>query len=157
MKRNALTMALSSHLVKSGLRQVEHPTATEPNASKRVRKTISLSTGFRKHVISTFIEAGLSHEIRELIVDHSTQLDQHYFRPSQEEEFVEIVVNVLDREEGVDRDIALLIADGVYNRLKSSNIRECVRIARLARNDITQINLIVDMFARYATNNGPLR
>jgi hypothetical protein len=43
------------------------------------------------------------------------------------------VVNVLDREEGVDRDIALLIADGVYNRLKSSNIRECVRIARLAR------------------------
>jgi hypothetical protein len=74
MKCNALTMALSSHLVKSGLRQIEHPMATEPNASKRVRKTISLSTGFRKHVISTFIEAGLNHEIRELIVDHSTQV-----------------------------------------------------------------------------------
>jgi hypothetical protein len=43
-------------------------------------------------------------------------------RVCTEEEFVEIVVNVLDREEGVDRDIALLIADGVYNRLKSSNI-----------------------------------
>jgi hypothetical protein len=46
---------------------------------------------------------------------------------------------VLDREEGVDRDIALLIADAVYNRLKSSNIRECIRIARLARNDTTQV------------------
>ena len=45
-----------------------------------------------------------------------------HFKPYTEEEFVEIVVNVLDREEGVDRDIALLIADGVYNRLKSSNI-----------------------------------
>jgi hypothetical protein len=62
---------------------------------------------------------------------------------------VEIVVNVLDREEGVDRDIALLIADGVFNRLKSSNIRECVRIARLARNDSAQVNRIIDTFAKY--------
>jgi hypothetical protein len=55
----------------------------------------------------------------------------------------------LDREEGVDRDIALLIADGVYNRLKSSHIRECVRVARLAKNDPAQVNRIVDMFAKY--------
>jgi Holliday junction DNA helicase RuvB len=66
-----------------------------------------------------------------------------------EEEFVEIVVNVLDREEGVDRDIALLIADGVYNRLKSTNIRECVRIARLSVNDSAQVNRIIDTFAKY--------
>jgi hypothetical protein len=65
------------------LRQIEHP--TESNYCKRVRKTISLSNGFRKHVISTFIEAQLNHEIRELIVDHNTQLDQHYFRPSEDQ------------------------------------------------------------------------
>ena len=58
------------------------------------------------------------------------------------------MVNVLDREEGVDRDIALLIADGVYNRLMSSNIRVCVRTATLARNDSDQINRIVDTFAK---------
>jgi integrase len=84
MTTSALRMALSSHLVKSGLRQIEHPTATTPNSSKRVRKPISLSNGFRKYVISTFIQAGLNHEIRELICDHSTQLDQNYFRPTQE-------------------------------------------------------------------------
>jgi Holliday junction DNA helicase RuvB len=72
-----------------------------------------------------------------------------HFKPYTEEEFVEIVVNVLDREEGVDRDIALLIADGVYNKLKSSNIRECVRIARLAKNDSTQVNRIIDTFSKY--------
>jgi hypothetical protein len=49
----------------------------------------------------------------------------------------------------VDRDIALLIADGVYNRLKSSNIRECVRIARLAKSDSAQVNRIIDTFAKY--------
>ena len=58
-------------------------------------------------------------------------------------------MNILDIEEGVDRDIALLIADGVYKRLKSSNIRECVRIARLARNDSDQVNRIIDTFAKY--------
>jgi hypothetical protein len=42
-----------------------------------------------------------------------------HFKPHTEEEFVEIVVNVLDREGGVDRDMALLITDGVYNKLKS--------------------------------------
>jgi hypothetical protein len=45
--------------------------------------------------------------------------------------------------------IALLIADGVYNSLKSTNIRECVRIARLAKNDSTQVNRIIDTFAKY--------
>ncbi len=72
-----------------------------------------------------------------------------HFKPYTEEEFVDIVVDVLDREEGVDRDIALLIADGVYNQLKSSNIRECVRIARLAKNDSVQVNIIIDTFSKY--------
>src|SRR5919108_1067143 len=40
-----------------------------------------------------------------------TRFRDIYFKPYTEEEFVEIVVNILDREEGVDRDVALLIAD----------------------------------------------
>jgi Holliday junction DNA helicase RuvB len=82
-----------------------------------------------------------------------TRFTIFHFKPYTKEEFIEIVVNVLDKEEGVDRDIALLIADGVYNRLKSTNIRECVRIARLAKNDSTQVNRIIDTFAKYGTIN----
>ena len=73
------------------------------------------------------------------------------FKPYTEEEFVEIVANVLDREEGVERKVALIIADSVFNKLKSSNIRECVRIARLARNDPEQVNRIIDTFAKYGS------
>ena len=80
-----------------------------------------------------------------------TRFRDIHFKPYSEEEFTNIVVNVLDKEEGIDRDIALLIADGVYNRLKSSNIRECVRIARLARNDSAQVNKIIDTFGKYGT------
>src|SRR5919108_5935021 len=89
--------------------------------------------------------------IDKLLTPLLTRFRDIHFKPYTQEEFVEIVVNVLDREEGVDRDIALLIADGVYNRLRSSNIRECVRIARLARNDLTQVNRIIDTFAKYGS------
>jgi MoxR-like ATPase len=80
-----------------------------------------------------------------------TRFRDIHFKPYSEEEFTNIVVNVLDKEEGVDRDVALLIADGVYNRLKSSNIRECVRIARLAKNDSAQVNKIIYTFGKYGT------
>ena len=36
-----------------------------------------------------------------------TRFKDIHFKPYTEEEFVQIVVNVLNREEGVDRDIAL--------------------------------------------------
>jgi MoxR-like ATPase len=75
------------------------------------------------------------------------------FKPYTEQEFVEIAVNILDREEGVDKDIALIIADGVFNKLQSSNIRECVRIARLVKNDPAQVNRIIDTFAKYGKIN----
>jgi MoxR-like ATPase len=82
-----------------------------------------------------------------------TRFRDIHFKPYTEEEFVEIVVNILDREEGVDRDIALIIADSVFNRLKSSNIRECVRIARLAKNNPAQVNQIIETFAKYKMND----
>jgi Holliday junction DNA helicase RuvB len=78
-----------------------------------------------------------------------TRFRDIHFKPYTEEEFVEIVINVLDREEGVDRDVAIVIADSVFNRLKSSNIRECVRVARLAKNNPAEVNRIVNTFAKY--------
>ena len=83
MDTNSIRKILGSHLVKCGIRNVEHPTA--PKSTKRCRKAVALANGFRKFTISSFIRAGLRHEIRELLVDHSTQLDQNYFRPREEE------------------------------------------------------------------------
>jgi hypothetical protein len=44
-----------------------------------------MANGFRKYTIGAFIEAGLNHEIRELICDHATGLDSAYFRPSEKQ------------------------------------------------------------------------
>jgi hypothetical protein len=107
IKLSALRTALINQLVRSGLRQIEHTIA--PQSAKRIRKPISLSNGFRKHVISTFIQAGLNHEIRELIVDHSTHLDANYFRPTEDQ--------VL--EEYLKAELYLTIDDSM--RLKQEN------------------------------------
>jgi integrase len=83
MELNAIRHLLTVHLIRCGLRTREHPTA--PQSNGKIRKPFSLSKGFRKRCISLFIEAGLNHEIRELIVDHATQLDQNYFRPTEDQ------------------------------------------------------------------------
>ncbi len=123
MALDALRWILASHLVKCGLRDVEHPTATAPNSSKRVRKPISLSNGFRKHVISTFIEAGLNHEIRELIVDHATHLDSNYFRPTEDQVLQEYLkaepyLTISDRYRDKRKIEALTIDRSQYEELR---------------------------------------
>jgi hypothetical protein len=82
MKLEGLSSGLNYHMNKCGIRQVQHNTET---SAHRARKDVAFAQGFRKRVISTFIEAGLNHEIRELIVDHATHLDQNYFRPTEEQ------------------------------------------------------------------------
>jgi Holliday junction DNA helicase RuvB len=74
-----------------------------------------------------------------------------HFKPYTEEEFVNIAVEILDREEGLERDVATIIAEAVFNRLKSTNIRECIRIARLTRGDIdvSKLDKILETFAKY--------
>jgi len=80
-----------------------------------------------------------------------TRFRDIHFKPYTEEEFVNVAVEVLDREEAVDRDIATIIADAVFNKLKSTNIRECVRIARLIRgnNNLSKLDNIIETFTKY--------
>src|SRR6266516_1408418 len=81
-----------------------------------------------------------------------TRFRDIHFKPYTEEEFVDIAVEILDREEGLDRDVAIVIADAVFNRLKSTNIRECIRIARLTRGDIdlSKLDRILETFVKYS-------
>lgn len=89
MNVDALRAVLTLQLVRSGIRDVEHPTATTPNSASRVRKSIPLSNGFRKRAISTFIEAELNYSIRERLVDHSGGLDDNYYRPTEDQVLAE--------------------------------------------------------------------
>ena len=70
-------------------------------------------------------------------------------KPYTEDEFADITVQVLEKE-GIDRDVAVIIADAVFNRLKTSNIRDCIRIARLVGgNDVSKTWRVIDIFEKY--------
>ena len=52
----------------------------------------------------------------------------------------------MNRDERIEKDVARFIAEVVFDIL-SSNIRECVRIARLADNNIVKAQRVVDSLA----------
>jgi len=101
--------------------------------------------------LKTWIFASCNSE-EKLLPPLLTRFRDIHFKPYTEEEFVDISVEILDREEGIDRDVATVIADAVFNRLKSANIRECVRIARLTRGDIdlSKLDKILETFVKYS-------
>src|SRR5712692_4474855 len=90
--------------------------------------------------------------VEKLLPPLLTRFRDIHFKPYTEQEFVDIAVEILDREEGVDRDVAMIVADAVYNRIKSTNIRECVRIARLIGNNtnLAKLDKIIDTFTKYS-------
>lgn len=78
IKLEGLRMAMYYHLIKSGIRQVEHLTE---NGSKRVRKPVSFAMGFRKFTVSSFIQAQVNYDVRQYLVDHKGgYLDKSYAR-----------------------------------------------------------------------------
>jgi Holliday junction DNA helicase RuvB len=82
-----------------------------------------------------------------------TRFTAIHLKPYTEEEFVKIAVEILERQEGIDREIAALIAEAVFNKLKSANIRECIRIARLARDNLSEIQKVIDTFLKYSDSS----
>lgn len=60
-------------------------------------------------------------------------------------------MEILDKEEGLDTNVATVIADAVFNRLKSTNNRECIRIARLTRGDIdlSKLDKTLETFVKH--------
>jgi Holliday junction DNA helicase RuvB len=54
-------------------------------------------------------------------------------QPYSFEEFKQITRRILFREGGIDAATSDIISDTVWNKMKSANLRDCVRIAHMAR------------------------
>jgi len=68
--------------------------------------------------------------------------------PYTYEQFHEITVQLLTNQHKVKEEIARETADAVWNRIKSADIRDSVRVARMAKS-IEDVNFIVDSFLKY--------
>lgn len=70
-----------------------------------------------------------------------------HFKQYKFENFHEITVHMLSNE-GISRDISSEVADCVWTKLKSKDIRDCMKIGRIARNK-EDVNWIVQTILRY--------
>jgi len=68
-----------------------------------------------------------------------------------EDEFKEVVVQILTKQEGKDEELAKHIAKVVWNDLASKDVREAIRLARLCENK-EEVNELVSFKKKHESN-----
>lgn len=53
---------------------------------------------------------------------------------------------------GIGVEIAKATADAVWNKIRSGNIQDCIKIARMARS-LEDVNFIVNTFLKYGSTS----
>jgi Holliday junction DNA helicase RuvB len=71
-----------------------------------------------------------------------------HFRQYNFENFQDISIHMLGQE-GIGKDIAAEVASQVWHKMKSKDIRDCIKIAHLARSK-TDVNWIVGTIQKYS-------
>jgi len=69
--------------------------------------------------------------------------------PYTYQQFCEITQRLLVLN-GIDAEIAKATADAVWYKIRSGNIRDCIRIARMAKS-IEDVNFVVNTHIKYST------
>lgn len=64
--------------------------------------------------------------------------------PYTTEQFIEIAVQRLTREEGISEELAIKIAEQVMQALNRKDLRDCIKVARIART-IADIRLVINI------------
>lgn len=72
-----------------------------------------------------------------------------YFKPYKFESFKEVTIYLLCHGEGVPKDIAAEVAEVVWTKLKSRDIRDCVKIANLAKTK-EDVKWVVETMRNYS-------
>jgi Holliday junction DNA helicase RuvB len=71
-----------------------------------------------------------------------------HFKQYNFENFQDISIHMLGQE-GIGRDIAAEVASQVWHKMKSKDIRDCIKIAHLARSKL-DVNWIVETIQKYS-------
>jgi Holliday junction DNA helicase RuvB len=72
-----------------------------------------------------------------------------YFKPYRYGNFKEVTIHLLCHGEGIVEDIAAEVADVVWTKLKSRDIRDCVKIANLAKTK-EDVKWVVETMRNYS-------
>jgi len=100
----------------------------------------------REAVLDTVV-FGCTNSLKGIPPEVVSRFEVLRFRPYTNEEFVDVVVNVLLRR-GLDHDVANLIALKALRELGSRDPREAIRISKLAKTT-EEVNRIIGWLRKY--------
>ena len=149
MKLERSFFTLGSHSTKSGMLdylfdkrprylivdEIEHMPAKDQTALLSLMETgILAETKFQKTrntQLKTWVFA-TSNGTERMLTPLLSRFIVLHFKPYSFGSFAEVCAHILGRD-GVPPDVSAAISDAVWNRLKSRDIRDCIKLGRLAK------------------------
>jgi holliday junction DNA helicase RuvB len=101
----------------------------------------------RTEVLKTWVIAS-SNDISNIISPLKSRFFIIELEPYSYEQFCQITMRLLIEQHKVEEEIAKATAHIVWNKMRSRNIRDCVRIGRMAKS-VEDVNFIIDTLRRY--------
>jgi holliday junction DNA helicase RuvB len=101
----------------------------------------------RIEVLKTWVIAS-SNDISNIIPELKSRFFIIQLEPYSYEQFSQITMRLLTAQYKVDEETAKATAHLVWNKMRSRNIRDCVRIGRMARS-VQDVDFIIDTLRRY--------
>ena len=101
----------------------------------------------RTEVVKTWVIAS-SNNINNIISPLKSRFFIIELEPYNYEQFCQITKRILTKQHKVNEEIAKNTAHLVWNKMKSKNIRDCVRIGRMAKS-VEDVDFIIETLRRY--------
>lgn len=95
----------------------------------------------RQSVMRTWVFASCNDE-KKLLTPLLSRFFVLYFKKYDYKSFEKIANHILKRECNLEKELSTLIANLVWNNLKSRDIRDCIKIGRIAKNQDDIISII---------------
>lgn len=164
MKLERSYFTLGSHSTKSGMMdylfqkrpryliidEIEHMPIRDQTAVLSLMETgIIVETKFKKNrntQLKTWIFA-TSNSTDRMLTPLLSRFMVLHFKQYKYETFQEVAVHLLCRE-GISREIAIATAETVWSKMKSKDIRDCIKIGHLAKTK-DDINWIAETLRNY--------
>jgi Holliday junction DNA helicase RuvB len=105
----------------------------------------------RKSIIRTWVFASCNNE-KKLLTPLLSRFFVLYFKKYDYSTFEKISNHILSRECNLSSEISTLIASLVWSKLKSRDIRDCIKIGRICKNK-DDVHMIVKILKRYDNTN----
>lgn len=105
----------------------------------------------RQSMMRTWVFASCNDE-RKLLTPLLSRFFVLYFKKYDYKSFEKISNHILKRECNLDKELSTLIANLVWNKLKSRDIRDCMKIGRISKNK-EDIQSIIKILKQYDSTN----